>query len=161
MTDNAMLEALKEAHREVRECMEAMEALASSPGADKQTYTTARYRISRASMARRSSFNRVRATLDSATPMEVAAIENIARLDRELMASSAKHVRRWSVQAIADDWGGYCAASRSIRRQMADELEAEEAMLFPILKRRRFDAEKRWSAPCRPAPTTQPMSNRS
>lgn len=161
MTVSAMLEALKRAHREVRECMETMEALASSPGADKQIYTAARYRISRASMARRSCFNRVRAALDSATPVEVEAIEQIARLDRALMANSAQHVGRWSVEAIDGDWGGYCAASRRIRQEMAEELEAEEAMLFPILKRRRLVAEERWNAPCSPAPTTQPRSNGS
>lgn len=131
-----MLHDLHEAHAQVRACLDEMAALTSKRAADRTEYTAARFRISKASMARRACFNAVCANLGDFTSEHSAVIDKLVRLDRELSSKSTSHVKKWTAETIYTDWPGYCAASRRIRERMAAELEAEEAMLFPLLRHR-------------------------
>lgn len=132
-----MLRQLRQCHAEVRACFEEMETLTSQPLPDRLAYTTARFRISRASMARRTCFNSVCAELSkNASQQEAAVIQQVKDVDRALMGKSADHVMKWTTDAVAADWLGYRNASRKIRGHMAAELQAEENLLFPLLERR-------------------------
>jgi formate dehydrogenase maturation protein FdhE len=114
-----------------------MDAVTRSSTADPLAYTGARFRISKASMGRRSLFNTICADVrKNASPQESAVIEQLATGDRALAGKSAAHVMRWTADAIAADWHGYCQASRQIRKQMAIELDAEASLLFALLERR-------------------------
>lgn len=142
-TDDDMFEQLKQCHAEVRACFQEMEAVTSQAKADRLAYTSARFRISKASMARRSCFNAICAELSkTATQPEAAVIEQVKQVDRALMGKSATHVMKWTTEAVAADWLGYREASRKIRRHMAAELEAEQNILFPVLERRSLQTSR-------------------
>lgn len=143
LTAADMLEQLRQCHAEVRACSEEMETLTSLPTPDRLAYTTARFRISRASMARRTCFNGICAELSkTASQQEAAVIEQVKQIDRALMGKSADHVMKWTSDAVAADWLGYRNASRRIRGHMAAELQAEENLLFPLLERRSLQAPR-------------------
>lgn len=137
-----MLQELKEAHGIVEACIREMEELTSTLVPDRLKYTGARYRISRASMARRACFNAtVERLARSATSEELAILQRVTQIDRTLSSKSASHVLHWNPERIQTDWVGYCAASRRIRREMAEELLAEQTQLFPLLEKRSLEAK--------------------
>jgi hypothetical protein len=137
MTAGVMLNSLRQAHADVRACIDEMEILTSKSTATQLEYTSARFRISKASMARRSLFNSICAEFrKNAVPSEAEIIDQLSTADRELARRSAEHVKQWSTEAVAADWQGYRLASRQIRARMAMELDAEARLLFPLLERR-------------------------
>lgn len=137
LTAAAMLEDLKTAHEQVRVCIDDMEAVTSACEPDRLQYTKARFNISKASMARRTCFHSICDEIsNSASPSELEAIMLLRGEDRLLLGKSAAHVTRWTADTIEADWRGYRTASRSIRREMADQLDREVQFLFPLLEGR-------------------------
>jgi hypothetical protein len=125
---------MREAHAAVRECLKEMEALTAKRDASPMQFTAARLRISQASLTRRLKLKAICAELGKASaPQALAVSGRLDRLDRDLMLKSTAHVAHWTMERIQSDWAGYCAASHRIRLAMAGELEAEEALLVPLL----------------------------
>ena len=137
LTAATLLSELKQAHAQVRACLQEMETATSRSAADRLEYTRARFHISRASMYRRSRFNQACAELSkNASPQETLIIEQLRAGDRALMAKSAAHVMHWTSPRVEADWLGYCTASRRLRKQMTLEIDAEDNLLLPLLARR-------------------------
>jgi hypothetical protein len=129
-----LLDELKEAHSSVRDCLREMEVLTSRKDSNLLELTNARFRISKASLKRRTLFMRACATLRQAGPdCGKTVLESLSRLDGQMRAMSMSHVARWTAEAIASDWRGYCAASGELRADMQKQLRTEEALLFPLL----------------------------
>jgi hypothetical protein len=72
---------------------------------------------------------------ERANPFEAAELGKLRSENQAAMSRSARHVYLWTLQAICDDWKGYCKASRDIRMQMKANILLEKQVLFPILER--------------------------
>lgn len=132
----AVLIALAEAHDELRRELANMEQLQTGPAPTAERWAHARWKLSRASRQRRT-------VAEQAYPLALAQASagervRIARLqaqDPVMLSTSREHIARWTPDQIAADWLGYCAASRLLRRSMADRVTAEQDILIPILTR--------------------------
>jgi hypothetical protein len=113
-----------------------MEQLQTGPAPTAERWAHVRWKLSRASRQRRAAAEQAYPlALARATAAERARIARLQSQDSVMLAASHEHIARWTPEQIAADWLGYCAASRVIRRSMADRVQAEQDILIPILTR--------------------------
>jgi hypothetical protein len=135
-----LLDELREAHSAVRDCLREMDVLTSRDRLNLADLTSARFRISKASLIRRSLFTTACAALGRLGPdCGKAVVESLRRLDSQMRVKSTSHVEHWTAKRIASDWPGYCAASRELRADMDKQLTTEEALFFPLLSVQGFE----------------------
>ena len=132
---------LKNAHLDVRKCLEEMETITSKSELNRVELASARFRISKASLTRRTVASACLSAL-SGCQMESAktVVESLRRLDLHMRARSATHVAHWTADRIEGDWWGYCRASRELRCEMGKQLITEATMLLPLLVANRLAA---------------------
>jgi len=132
----SMLEDLHQAHRRLFGEMANMDALTQQPNVEWPSLCAARWRISEASLARRSLAARITDhLLLRADGADAAALKSLQAADQSMLRTSARHVSAWPIGAIQGDWRGYCRASRELRAQMEEFLRTEQRVLLPILQR--------------------------
>jgi hypothetical protein len=132
----AMLTALAEAHAELRRELTNMEQLQTGPAPTAERWAYVRWKLSRASRQRRTAVDQAYPlALARATAAERVRIAQLQAQDPLMLATSREHIGHWTPERIAADWLGYCAASRLLRRSMADRVQAEQDILIPILTR--------------------------
>jgi hypothetical protein len=130
----ALYAELRHVHAALAERIAALEALTADALPSKMEYTSARLRLSQASIDRRSLLNKALRLLEErADPQSVAAAAKVRAADGELIAHSVAHLAKWTTEAVASDWRGYCESSRSMREHMTRTFEAEAAALGPVL----------------------------
>lgn len=126
---------LREAHAALIEAIEQLAQLTSGPLPDRQLLIDLRWAVSQASLARRLLWGQLHTAL--ARRVQARFEPNFRLLqeaDVALITASAKHVGRWTVVAIAEDWEGYCQASQLMRSQMLDAIAGEKRLLYPVLE---------------------------
>lgn len=132
----AMLAQLRGAHDQLATEIENLDRLTNSEKPAAHDITNGRWRISQASLKRRSLacriFDFLAGRLDRA---DLATLKGVQAADREMMRRSASHVGNWTMNSISSDWQGYCAASRQIRMHMTAHIEFERQSLYPLLER--------------------------
>ena len=135
MTATSYLAQLRAAHRELLDCVAEMERVTSEISGPLE-YAPARFRISRASLARRTLWHRIFKDLSDRTdPHDAETLRVLNHADMRLLRQSSDHIGRWSAETVLLDWRGYCEASRHIRRAMRDAIALEQRLLYPILER--------------------------
>lgn len=133
-----LLSDLQAAHSGLLAAMSEMERVAQPPPKRVTDVTAARLKMSQASLARRILIDQACDFLRSrVTETDAGALRALGRVRYEYQLHSTTHVSRWSVTQIARDWTGYCAASREIRRRMAQSIESERSILYDMLQRYR------------------------
>ena len=131
----AMLAELESAHAEMRERIAGLGEVAENPQPSKMEYTSARLRLSQASIDRRSTVNKILRFLEErAAPGDHDAVVKVRSASGELIAHSVAHLAKWPTEAVANDWAGYRDASRSMRDHMLQVIEVEAAVLGPALR---------------------------
>jgi hypothetical protein len=131
----ALYAELSQVHATLGERIAALEALTADALPSKMEYTSARLRLSQASIDRRSLLNKALRLLEErADPQSAAAAAKLRAADGELIAHSVAHLAQWTTEAVASDWRGYCESSRAMRDHMTRTFEAEAAALAPVLK---------------------------
>ena len=136
MNSEGLLTGLRAAHCEVLKCIAELARVTGEPGPDVSRYTAARFRISRASLERRSLWQRARRHLQSKiTAADAEKIRFLASIDSDLGRCTTDHVGRWTLAAIQRDWPGYRDASRHMRQRMSECIKAEKQILYPLLAR--------------------------
>ena len=131
----ALLASLREAHDTLLAAMEVMDQVTRQPVPDRIQFTAGRWRISHASLARRSVWNACfRHLLSVVHPRTAQALDELNREDIELMQLSAAHIARWSADSVERKWPTYCDASRAIRGRMHARITAEKRLLYPLLR---------------------------
>lgn len=126
---------LREAHAALIGAIEELAQLTSGPLPGREVLVDVRWAVSQASLARRLLWGQIHALL--ARRVEARFGRDLRRLqeaDVELIRASAKHVGRWTIDAIVEDWEGYCQASELMRSQMLDAVAGEMRLLCPILE---------------------------
>lgn len=132
-----LLSALDDAHCELLASMTEMGLATSRTEPDPSRYVNLRWKLSRASRARRALVQSIHVELAGCvTPAEAAGLEELQAMDAAMLRATAQHVRTWTVEAINADWRGYCRASKLIRSKMREGIEAEKAILYPLLRAR-------------------------
>jgi hypothetical protein len=134
----AFLRELQEKHERLFAAIATLETLTRQSEADWPTFCEARWRTSEASLARRTLAGRIiDHLLSSAEERECVALKALKSLkasDQDMLQFSARHVRRWPLSAIQNDWKAYCRDSRLVRARMVKFLREEEQILFPMLE---------------------------
>jgi hypothetical protein len=125
---------LRQAHERLFAEMANMDVLTQAPGPDWVQFCAARWRISEASLARRTLAARIIDYLLARVGAEdVVELKRHKAADQQLLRASAAHVSAWPLKGIQSDWRGYCKASRQVRAQMSAFLRSEQRILFPML----------------------------
>lgn len=129
------LDELKEAHQSLLSAIDELAQLTRGPVPGKGELATTRWRVSAASLSRRLIWGRIHSMLARrVTDLKVDLdLRHLQETDMNLMRVSTKHVGKWSLDAIIDDWTGYCRASEAMRRKMTDAISEEKRILYPIL----------------------------
>ena len=130
-----LLVQLSSAHDQLIAEMENLDRLTLGPTPELGEITTGRWRISQASLRRRSLastvFGFLAGRLDG---QELARVKQVQSADQEMMRRSANHVGKWTARTICEDWKGYCQASRDIRQHMKAHILLEKQSLYPLLE---------------------------
>ena len=130
-----LLSDLQQVHAALRERIAALGALTAEGQPSKMEYTSGRLRLSQASIDRRSALGKALRFLEErGEPADLAAVARVRAADGELIAHSVSHLAKWTTEAVASDWRGYCEASQSMRDHMLRTVEAEAAVLYGLLK---------------------------
>ena len=114
-----LLEQLSGAHDQLMVEIENIERITHGPQPESGEITVGRWRISQASLKRRtlaaSIHDFLANRLDGA---DVESVKKVQLADQDMMRLSARHVGAWPIKAISKDWQGYCDASDAIRAHM-------------------------------------------
>jgi hypothetical protein len=136
MSSSALLAELEAIHAEMASRIAALGEVADSPQPSKMEYTSARLRLSQASIDRRSAINKIVRFLEQrGQPGDSQAVARIRAANTELNAHSVAHLAKWPTEAVAHDWIGYREASRSMREHMLKTAETEAGILRGVLAR--------------------------
>ncbi|HEX5237800.1 MAG TPA: hypothetical protein VFW39_04980 [Sphingomicrobium sp.] len=130
-----LLAELEQVHAALRERIAALGAITAEAQPSKMEYTSGRLRLSQASIDRRSALGKALRFLEErGAPADLAAVAKVRAADGELIAHSVAHLAKWTTEAVAADWKGYCEASQSMRDHMLRTVEAEAQILYGLLK---------------------------
>ena len=130
-----LLADLQQVHAALRERIAALGAITAESQPSKMEYTSSRLRLSQASIDRRSALGKALRFLEErGTPADHSAVAKVRAADGELIAHSVSHLAKWTTEAVANDWRGYCKASQAMREHMLRTVEAEAAVLYGLLK---------------------------
>lgn len=131
-----LLEQLSGAHDQLIAEMENIERITHVPQPEPAELTVGRWRISQASLKRRTLAASIHDFL--ANRLDGADLESVKKVqlaDQDMMRLSARHVVAWPMGAISKDWQGYCDASDVIRAHMRAQILLERQLLFPLLEK--------------------------
>ena len=130
-----MLSELQKAHEDLNAAMAVMDTATRGEAPDRNLYSSARWRLSQASLKRRTLWRKnFEHMVAKACSKDAAALQLLQSADAELLHKSAAHVGKWTVNRIEADWHGYREASRAIRREMELCISTEKRVLYPLLK---------------------------
>ena len=132
-----MLLELKRAHDALLSCLDELERLSLDDRPDRAKLANIRWKLSKASAERR---KRVDAACDYLSMHSANAIDRdrVASLRADIadgVAASSSHIRRWTIDQVLADWGGYRAASAALRKTMRARILQEQRALYPLLDR--------------------------
>jgi len=126
---------LEQVHEQLLARLDALEELARGSTPSRGLLSSTRYQLTRASGRRRKLLE------ERVYPMLLARLDGVAReavralrdSTATMVADSANHIHRWTIDEILDDWLGYCTASAWMRRQMRERIAQEQHVLYPLL----------------------------
>jgi hypothetical protein len=128
------LNSLKEAHSKLIRAMVVLDELTRGPLPSQQRLIDVRWMVGKASLERRLLWGRIHAHLArTAGPAADLNLHKLQDTDIALLRASALHVRRWTTDAVLEDWTGYRRASSQMRRKMAHAIAVERRLLYPLL----------------------------
>lgn len=133
-SSSVMLTELRKAHETLLKAMSDLDELTRGPLPLRERVIQARWHISRASLARRTAWNRIHAHLAAGVGREESAdLRRLQESDIALLRSSSEHISKWNIDTVMEDWPGYCLASQAIRWKMKAVIGAEKRLLYPML----------------------------
>lgn len=131
------LARLKEAHAALIGAIGELAQATSGPfPPGRRALVELRWAVSQASLDRRLLWGQIHTLLARRVEARLERdLRQLQEADVTLIRASAKHVSRWTIDAIMEDWEGYCQASELMRGQMLEAIGGEERLLYPILER--------------------------
>lgn len=110
--------------------IDELEQLTQSPSCDDKAVMAVRYRLTRASSARRREVVALCERLINAGAADPAlrSLRDSTNLSR---ATSSSHIGTWTLRQVVADWSGYVRASAVMRASLRREIAREAAVLTP------------------------------
>ena len=131
-----LLAELRAAHDELIQAIDEMESVAANSEADSPAFNSARFRIGRASLARRMLWHKIQShLLPQVKEADSTVLRSLQEEDAKLLRHSSSHVGKWTPQAALDQWDEYKAAAKEMRQHMRDSVENERKLLCPLIAR--------------------------
>lgn len=125
---------LPEHHRKILELLDELEALTARTAPDEAALAALRYKLSRASSARRKAIESLCARFEAELPeMAAEPVRALRESVGTVLTHSAEHVGTWGMRDIVRDWPGYCHASFNMRRAMREQIDREKLVLYPLI----------------------------
>ncbi|MGN7999948.1 hypothetical protein [Sphingomonas sp. 22176] len=124
------MEDLRRHHAQMLAALDELEQLTQSPSCDDKVVTAVRYRLTRASSARRREVVALCERLIAAGTGDPAlkALRDATNASR---GASSSHIGTWTLRQVIADWPGYVRASKAMRAALRREVEREVAVLTP------------------------------
>lgn len=124
------MEDLRRHHAQMLAALDELEQLTQSPRCDDKVVTAVRYRLTRASSARRREVVALCERLIAAGVNDPAlqALRDATNVSRGI---SSSHIGTWTLRRILADWPGYVRASNAMRAALRREVAREVAVLMP------------------------------
>lgn len=114
--------------------MAELDTLVRGPVPPKNDVIDARWKISRASLARRTLWYSIHRHLSTRVAGQNAIeLKRLYENDMILLRASSEHVAKWSIAAVMRDWEGYGVASNAIRWKMKAAIGSEQRVLYPMM----------------------------
>ncbi len=126
------MEDLVRLHQQMAAALEELELLTRAPACDEKAVMAVRYRLTRASSARRRQVVLLceRLIADGVADPALVSLRDATNLSR---AASSAHIGTWTLQQVAEDWAGYTRASAMMRATLRREVARERTVLAPHL----------------------------
>ncbi|WP_157084546.1 hypothetical protein [Sphingomonas pituitosa] len=124
------MEDLRRHHAQMLAAIDELEQLTQSPSCDDKAVMAVRYRLTRASSARRREVVALCERLINAGAADPAlrSLRDSTNLSR---ATSSSHIGTWTLRQVVADWPGYVRASAAMRAALRREMAREAAVLTP------------------------------
>jgi hypothetical protein len=124
------MEDLRHHHARMLDALDALEELTRLPRCDEKAVMAVRYRLTRASSARRREVVALCERLAAAGVADPAlsALRDATNASR---GTSSSHIGLWTLGQVAADWPGYVRASAMMRAALRREIAREVAVLSP------------------------------
>lgn len=122
------MEDLRRYHAQMLEALDALEQLTRAPTCDEKTVTAVRYRLTRASSARR---REVVALCDRliAAGAHDPALASLRDATNASRGNSSSHIGTWTLRQVTADWPGYVGASTIMQAALRREIVREQMVL--------------------------------
>jgi hypothetical protein len=134
----ALLAGLQAAHQQIEAALDELDSIGGNADFDPGQFTTVRLHAGQANLARRQIATKVCSHLIALTAIDDADdIRELQRRDGEHSKLVSDHVRRWTPDAVRDDWYGYCDTSRKMRDGVREIVVAEKKLLYALLELQR------------------------
>jgi len=132
-----MLTELRRAHDDLLSGLTAMDAVTSTPFAERYEHSNARWRLSQGGLKTTIALRSIFAFLKSrVSPAEAEEIRVLQAAEMKLLRHSSAHVAKWAIAGIEADWSGYCIDYRAFRSILTASINSEKRILYPLLSGR-------------------------
>jgi hypothetical protein len=130
-----LLEELQQAHSSLLLAIGELDRIRSGPPPSEVELVNARWRVSRASLARRLLWGRVLARLAPLVRGRGEAdLRFVQEQDIGLLKASVNHVAAWKPADAIAAWRIYAAAESDLLQKMVGAVELEKRLLYPLLE---------------------------
>lgn len=122
------MEDLRRYHAQMLAALDELEQLTHAPTCDDKAVMAVRYRLTRASSARR---REVVALCEQLIALGKAdpALVSLRDATNVSRGTSSSHIGTWTLRQVMADWPGYVRASAIMRASLRREIAREEAVL--------------------------------
>lgn len=127
------MEELLRHHAQMLAALDALEQLIRAPTCDEKGVMAIRYRLTRASSARRREVVLLcdRLIAEGRDDPALASLRDATNASR---STSSSHIGTWTLRQVAADWPGYVRASALMQASLRREVARERAVLAPHFK---------------------------
>jgi hypothetical protein len=127
---------LQETHCQLLMSVERMLVLVSSSAFNADAYHLARVRLMEATAAsRRVGGNILEYFLPRVETREAEALKALQGRSIEMFNRLARHFEQWTPEAVGSNWLAYGPQAYTLCSSMLREVDREQAILYPLLKR--------------------------
>lgn len=124
------MEDLRRHHEQMLAALDELERLTQSACCDDKAVMAVRYRLTRASSARRREVVALCERL-IAGGVSDPALKVLRDATNASRGTSSSHIGTWTLRQVIADWPGYVRASNLMRAALRREVEREVAVLAP------------------------------
>lgn len=125
--------AIEASHQQVESCVLLLETIIAGELSDIGQFSVARLRLRQANLARTQVALAACRHLITTTQAP-KSLRDLQRSELEVSQMISEHVQHWTMQALQNNWGGYCHATRKILESVRELIAAEKKLLCPLLR---------------------------